>query len=162
VLLGFIFICCAIAIFSYFLTYPRLRGPAIALAQTGFWSFTVTAPLVFGLAFFLQGRDLIAAAKVHAALYAAFTIVLGYKLGPLMADAVSLYYFMLLIELALLGTVVQRAPAIDRGLDSAPWLFVALTAALLAGSACGWLAWRMAVRADIVYELLMTGRGYQQ
>jgi hypothetical protein len=161
-LLVIIFICCAIPIFSYFLTYPRLRGAAVYISQFSFYLFSITAPFVFGLAFFLPGRDLIAVAKVHASLYVAFTLILACKLGPLDTDFVSLLFFILLIELFLLGTVMQRAPATTREVNGAPWLFSALTIALLAGSACGAFAWRMAVRADIVYELPVTGRGYQQ
>src|SRR5690349_18455754 len=68
-LLGIIFVCCAVAIFSYFITYPLSRGAAMGIAQAGFWLLTTSAPLFFGLAFFLRSADLIAAAKVHASLY---------------------------------------------------------------------------------------------
>jgi hypothetical protein len=161
-LLGFIFVGCAIAMFSYFLTYPQLRRAAITIQQTGFWLFTITAPLVFGFAFFLRGKDLIAAAKVHASLYAAYALVLACKLGPLDSDFVSLLIFILLIELVLLGMVMQRTPEAACEINGAPWLFSTLTIAMLAGSACGALAWRLAVRADIVHVAPVTGRVYQQ
>jgi hypothetical protein len=161
-LLVVIFVCCAIAIFSYFLTYPRFRGAVIEAGKASFDLFTVTAPLVFGSAFWLRGRDLIAAAKVHASLYTVYTIVLACKLGPLNADFVSLLFFILLIELVLLGAVMQRMPKDAREISGAPWLFSALTIALLAGSSCGALAWRLAVRADLVHMAPVTGRIYQQ
>jgi hypothetical protein len=149
-LLGIIFVCCAAAIFSYFATYPLLLGAARGIVQTGFWLFTISAPVFFGLAFFLRSEDLVAAAKVHASLYAAYTLVLACKLGHTNLDFISLLFLILLVEMTMLAVVVERAPEAARQLTGAPKLFSSLTVALLAGSACGALAWQLAVRAEIV------------
>jgi cellobiose-specific phosphotransferase system component IIC len=99
---------------------------------------------------------------VHASLYTSYALVLACKLGPLDSDFVSLLFFILLIELVLLGMVMQQTQEAAREINGAPWLFSALTIAMLAGAACGALAWRLAVRADIVHVAPVTWRVYQQ
>lgn len=150
VLLCLIFVCCAVAIFSYFAAYPLLRSAAIGAVNAGFLVLPITAPIVFGLAFLLPKRDVIAAAKVHASLYAAYVLILSYKVGPADRDSISLLFLVLFVELILLVALLQRAPKEARELSGAPWLFSGLTVALLAGSACGALIWYAAVRAEIV------------
>ncbi len=152
-LLCTIFVCCAAAIFSYFAAYPLLRSAAIGAVNAGFWLFTITAPIVFGAAFLLPKRDLIASAKVHASLYVTYVLILAQKLGPTATDFISFLFFILFIELVLLVVLLQRAPKEDRELSGAPWLFSALTVALLAGSACGALIWYAAVRAEIADKI---------
>lgn len=148
----------AAGIYSYFATYPLLRSTAVRVVWLGFWGLPVTTPIVFGLAFLLPKQDVIATAKVHASLCTTYALILAYKLGSADQLFVSLLYAFLSIELLLLGGLLLRAPKSERNLDGAPWLFSALTFALLAGAVCGALTWQAAVRAEMMKVTLAKGQ----
>jgi hypothetical protein len=133
-------VCCAVASFGYFATYPLLSEAAGDIAETGFLIFTITAPVLLGPALIAPGRQWIAAAKVHASLYAAFIVVLSVTSetghsspGESFAGPIFILLFGILIfELVVVFIAVRRLPVADRELTSAPWLLSGLTVALLA------------------------------
>jgi hypothetical protein len=146
-LLMVIAVCCAVASFGYFATYPLLRETAGDIADSGFLIFTITAPVVLGAALFAPGRQWTAAAKVHASLYAAFIVVLFVTSEPghsspgdgLAGLILILLFGILIFELVVVFIAVRRSPVADRELAT-PWLLSGLTVALLVGWGRGfWL-----------------------
>lgn len=141
-MLGVVFVACAAASFSYFVTYPWLRNAVRGLAQFALLLFTLLAPIFFGAALIAPNRQWIAAVKVHAALYTAFMAVLTVTLGPRhdLTDSLTILYGILVFELFLIVIAVNRLPLAARQ-TGGPWVFTGLTIALFGGWAVGALAW---------------------
>ena len=167
---------CALASFLYSYFYPELvddrRGNPLAKPFIWlFFLFTFSAPFVLGSTLLQPRAATIMVAKIHAATYFSFLLMIsissgspGYSsLEASFSGAIEVFlYAILAFELVIIGIAILRRYKKGDNESEIPWTFTTVTIALFGGWSCGVLLWSFSYPLRVVEEaeLAAAGRPY--
>ncbi|HEY8336341.1 MAG TPA: hypothetical protein VIQ05_21340 [Tardiphaga sp.] len=148
----------AVATFAYFALYPALDSAVRAFATTGLILLVIGWILLLLVVLLYPVRELIAAVKVHAAIYCSYLVIMALTAEPghsspidgLEHAILAFLFGLLFVELLVLLVSIARSPQTDRAFAGGAWLFPGLTIALLGGWGVGVMVWSETVPARVV------------